>query len=85
MIRRKKDHGLEIVFISLDTQKSDYENFVKGFPWISSCDFKGWESKPVVDYCIFGSPTMYLLDANNVIKLKPISAAQINAWFEVHP
>ncbi|WP_298223180.1 thioredoxin family protein [Flavobacterium sp.] len=81
----KKDHGLEIVFISLDTQKIDYENFVKDFPWISSCDFKGWESKPVVDYCIFGSPTMYLLDANNVIKLKPISAAQINAWFEIHP
>ncbi|MGV9004136.1 TlpA family protein disulfide reductase [Flavobacterium sp.] len=78
----KQNYNLEIVFISLDTQKNDYEAFVKNFPWISSCDFKGWESQPAIDYCVFGTPTMYLLDKDHKILLKPVSPAQIETWLE---
>lgn len=80
----KKNYDIEIVFVSLDTQKSEYESFIKTFPWFSSCDFVGWETKAARDYCVFGTPTMYLLDANNVIKVKPVSADQVNAWLELH-
>lgn len=79
----KSKYNLEIVFISLDTVKAEYERFTKDFPWISSADLKGWESKPVTDYCVFGTPTMYLLDDQNQIKLKPISAEQIKSWLEL--
>lgn len=78
----KEKNNLEIIFISLDTQKSEYDSFVKNFPWISSCDFKGWETKAAIDYSVFGTPTMYLLDKENKILLKPISADQIETWLQ---
>ena len=76
----KKKHNLEIIFVSLDTDNKEYINFTKDFPWLSSCDFAGWENKAARDYCVFATPTMYLLDANNTIKIKPISADQVHAW-----
>ena len=78
----KENNKLEIVFISLDTQKSEFNNFVKDFPWISSADFKGWETKAAIDYSVFGTPTMYLLDKDHKILLKPISADQIETWLK---
>lgn len=78
----KKKYDLEVVLISLDTDAAKYEAFVKDFPWISSCDYKSWEGKNARDYCVFGTPTMYLLDSNQKIVLKPISPEQINAWLE---
>ena len=80
----KKKHNLEIVFVSLDTDNKEYINFTKDFPWLSSCDFAGWETKAARDYCVFATPTMYLLDANNTIKIKPISADQVHAWLALH-
>ena len=79
----KTKYDLEIVFISLDTELAKYNTFVKDFPWLSSCELKGWESKAVVDYCVFGTPTMYLLNQNNTILIKPISEKQIQAWLEM--
>lgn len=81
----KKKHNIEIIFVSLDTDKNEYANFTKDFPWLSSCDFSGWETKAARDYCVFATPTMYLLDVNNTIKIKPISADQVNAWLDLHP
>lgn len=81
---KEKGYDFEIVFISLDTDSLKYKAFVNDFPWISSCDFKGWETQSAIDYCIFATPTIYLLDAQNKILLKPASAAQINSWFIGH-
>ncbi len=80
----KDQYQLEIVFVSLDTQKQDYQNFIRDFNWISICDFKSWDSPVVNDYSVFATPTMYLLDANNSIQVKPISAEQISAWLDLH-
>jgi thiol-disulfide isomerase/thioredoxin len=77
-------YNLEIVFVSLDTEKEKYNGFVKDFPWTSSCELMGWESKAAIDYCVFGTPTMYLLDRKNTILLKPISEKQIQAWLEIN-
>lgn len=79
----KKDYDMEVVFISLDTDAAKYETFVKDFPWISSCDFKSWEGKNARDYYVFGTPTMYLLDKDQKILLKPMSPEQVNAWLEM--
>lgn len=79
----KNQDDLEIVLVSLDTEKEKYEAFNKDRPWISSCDFKGWEGQAARDYCVFATPTMYLLDADGKIVLKPISPEQINAWLEM--
>lgn len=76
----KKEYDLEIVLVSLDVDKEKYEAFTHFFPWVSTCDFQSWEGKNARDYCVVATPTYYLLDENNTIVLKPVSAEQINAW-----
>ena len=75
----KEKDDLEVLLVSLDTDKEKYETFSKDITWITSCDFKGCEGQAARDYCVFDSPTMYLLDANNKMLVKPISPGQIAA------
>lgn len=76
----KDKYSFEIIFIALDTDAAKYAAFTKDFPWISMCDYKGWKTKSALDYSVFATPTMYLLDSQNTILLKPSSAGQINSW-----
>lgn len=78
----KKEYDVEVVLVSLDTEKVKYEAFINDFPWISSVDYKGWEGKNARDYYVFGTPTMYLLNSDQKIVLKPISPEQTNAWLQ---
>lgn len=78
----KKKNDLEIIFISLDNNLAEFKNFTKNNTWITSCDLQGWESNIARDYFIFATPTMFLLDSNNKILLKPISPEQITSWLE---
>lgn len=77
-----KSKGIEAVYVSLDETKDAFQAFVKPFPFISVCDYKKWEGKMVKDYYVFGTPTMFLLDAKREILLRPNSVDQINAWVD---
>lgn len=78
-----KQKGVEVLFVSLDVNKEDYQNFAKQFPFISTSDYKKWDSKAVKDYHIFATPTMFILAPNRKILLKPISAKQIDSWLDL--
>jgi thiol-disulfide isomerase/thioredoxin len=78
-----KAAGLDVVFVSLDDDEQAYTNFVKTFPFLSYCDFKKWESKPAQDYYVFGTPTMFIVDQEQTILLRPISVEQVDAWVNV--
>ena len=82
LYQKWKAQGLDVVFISLDDDENAYKDFVKNFPFISTCDHKKWESKIVKDYYVFGTPTMYLLDKNREILLRPNSVNQMDAWVD---
>ena len=77
-----KAKGLEIVFVSMDTEKTSFEKFVKDFPFVSTCEYKKWDSKAAQDYHVFASPTWFLLDPNRKIVLRPNSVKQIDAWVD---
>lgn len=77
--------GVETVFISLDNEDVEFSNFVKTFPFLSSCDFKGWENKAVQDYYVFAAPTLFLLDKEREIILRPSSIEQVDAWVKLGP
>ena len=77
-----KSKGLEAVFVSMDTDKTIYNKFVKDFPFTSTCEYKKWDSKAAQDYYVFASPTLFLLDANRKIVLRPNSVKQIDAWVD---
>ncbi len=82
LYQKWKTQGVEVVFVSLDEDQKAYRDFVKTFPFISTCDYNKWESKIVKDYYVFGTPTMYLLDKNREILLRPNSVSQMDAWID---
>ncbi|WP_158865201.1 TlpA disulfide reductase family protein [Maribellus comscasis] len=77
-----KKQGVEVVFVSLDENKQTFTNFIKPFPFICICDYKKWESQSVKDYHVFATPTIYLLNKENEILLKPNSVNQLNSWID---
>lgn len=77
-----KAKDIEVVFISLDTDKALFKGFSSIFPFISMCDYKRWDTQSALDYYIFATPTMFLLDNNLKIILRPISVKQIDAWVD---
>lgn len=77
-----KSKGLEVVFISLDTDKKEFENFTAPFPFYSACDYKKWDTQAAKDYYVSSSPTIFLLDSNNKIILRPASVPVLDSWLE---
>jgi thiol-disulfide isomerase/thioredoxin len=75
----KKKDDLEIVFVALDQDEKAFSNFITDFPWLSSCDYKSWEGQAVKDYCVFATPTMYLLNTDQKVLAKPVSADHLEA------
>ena len=75
-----KSKGIEVVFVSLDTDQTIFKGFSSGLPFISACDFKKWNTKPAKDYHVFGTPTLFILDKNQKILLRPTSIKQIDSW-----
>jgi thiol-disulfide isomerase/thioredoxin len=77
-----KNQQVEVVFISLDENREVFKNFTSIFPFISICDYQKWDSPVVQAYHVFATPTMFLLDNNLKIILKPSSVMQADAWLD---
>jgi thiol-disulfide isomerase/thioredoxin len=77
-----KQHGIEVVFVSLDAESEIFVNFAKPFPFISVCDYQTWESPVVKNYYVFATPTIYLLDDKREILLRPNSVSQLDSWVD---
>jgi peroxiredoxin len=77
-----KSKGLEVVFISLDTDKKEFENFTAPFPFYSACDYKKWDTQAAKDYYVSSSPTIFLLDSKNKIILRPATVASLDSWLD---
>jgi peroxiredoxin len=77
-----KAKGVEVVFIALDTEKKDFEQFTAPFPFYSACDFKKWDTQAAKDYYVSSSPTIFLLDSNNKIILRPPTVASLDSWLD---
>ncbi len=77
-----KPFGMEVVFVSMDTDPQAFRGFANNFPFLSYCDCKKWESPVATDYYVFATPTMFLLDAAHIIVLRPNSVKQVDAWVD---
>lgn len=77
-----KVKGLEIVFVSLDTNKESYKKYTEKLPFVSMCDYKKWDTKSAQDFAVFASPTFFLLDNNRKIILRPNSVKHLDTWIE---
>ncbi len=71
--QKYRSKGFEIIAISLDKVKAEYEEALNrgNFTWINYAELKGWDSSIANDYGIRATPTMVLLDRKGVIIAKP--------------
>ena len=79
-----KAQGVEVLFVSLDEDLKAFYQFATKFPFISITDLKKWNSPIAKNFYVFSTPTMYLLDKNRKIILRPNSVKQMNAWVDWH-
>lgn len=79
MYQEQNPKKYEIIAISLDTDESEWNKALskEDLPWINCCDFKSWNCKAAIDYNIYATPTMYILDKNRTIIAKPITTQQL--------
>ena len=77
-----KNNDVEVLFVSLDENDMDFINFASSFPFISMCDYQKWNSPIAQNYYVFGTPTMYLLNKEQKIILRPNSVKQMEAWVD---
>lgn len=78
-----KKRNLEVIYVSLDTDKKAFETVAVDSPWISYFDYKGWDSPVAAAYHVFASPTIYLLGQNQEILYKIISPQHLEAVMKV--
>ena len=79
-----KNLGIEVVYVSLDTDSATFYQAVKSYPFFAYCDYKKWESTPVKEYYVFSTPTFYLLNQQREIILRPNTIAQMDAWVNLN-
>ena len=77
-----KAQGVEVLLVSLDEDQKAFYEFTINYPFISISDLKKWDGTIAKDYYVFGTPTMYLLDKNRKIILRPNSVKQMDAWVD---
>ena len=77
-----KKQGIEVVIVSLDTDKKAFEEFATEFPFIFACDYKKWETQAAKDFYVSSSPTIFLLDSSNKIILRPPTVPALDSWLE---
>jgi len=68
-----KKQDLEVFTISIDSSKNDYQNYIRklNFKWINACDLKGWDTQSAIDYGVYVTPNLFLLDKNKVVIARP--------------
>ena len=80
----KEKYDLEVMYVSIDTDKNVFEEYYKEAPFITFCDTKGWETQAAKDYHIFATPTYILLDKSLKILAKIQSPEHLEAWLQAN-
>lgn len=77
--RKPGNSGIRVIPISLDEDAGALKKAIGdlGIPWPVLCDYKKWSSQAAVDYNIYATPTMILLDKENKIVAKPMNLSEL--------
>jgi thiol-disulfide isomerase/thioredoxin len=62
-----KKSGGEIIGLSVDFNKEDWQNAIKETSWLNDSDLLYWDSKFAKELNITGTPTLFLVDQKNKI------------------
>ena len=76
--------GLEIIGVSLDDEKEDWEMAVEAdeLGWINVSSLKGWDCEVAHLYNVKGIPALYVLDENNNIIATGLRDEQLRVFLK---
>ncbi|MBK7631802.1 MAG: TlpA family protein disulfide reductase [Ignavibacteriales bacterium] len=74
---------VEVFAVSIDTLKTDWLSFVESnkLNWINVCDLQGWDGNTAIDYYLYATPTMFMLDGQKKIISPPVSVQELKSIF----
>ncbi len=74
-----EEKQIRVISVVIGTEKTVVEALTSQhqLKWIHLMDGKGWDGQAVKDYAIYATPTLYLLDSNNVIIGKPFDIEEL--------
>lgn len=78
-----KAMNVEIIGLSMDSDKESYSNKIKSFPWINDAELKGWYCSYADTYNIHATPTYFVLDSDNKIIAKPDHSKDVIEYFKL--
>jgi thiol-disulfide isomerase/thioredoxin len=75
---KQTNKEFEVVSVSLDEDKNEWQKFIVGINagWLNSFDGLGWDSPAASRYYIYATPTMFFLDKDLKILAKPLNIAE---------
>ncbi|KMQ68022.1 thioredoxin [Chryseobacterium sp. FH2] len=78
-----KAKNIQVIGLSLDTDKDSYTKKISAFPWINDSELRGWNSSYTDTYNVHATPTYFILDANNKIISKPDHVGDVLEYFKL--
>ena len=78
-----KSKNIQIIGLSLDSDKDSYTKKIIAFPWINDSELKGWNSSYAETYNVHATPSYFILDANNKIISKPDHVGDVLMYLNV--
>lgn len=78
------DKGLEIVGVSLDTDKEAWQMAIEkdGLTWVNVSSLKGWDCEIARLYNVTGVPSLFILDEHNNIIATGLRGEQLKVFLE---
>jgi len=76
--------GLEIVGISLDTEKKLLDDYLKeaSLPWKIACSYDGWSDSTARLYRISATPSTWLIDRRGIVRYYDVRGAELRRAVE---
>jgi peroxiredoxin len=83
LYKNQKVKRTKVFAVSIDTSKTDWQKFINSneLACINVSDLKGWGGKAVLDYYLYATPTMFLVDRDRKIIGKPLSLEELKVLF----
>lgn len=78
-----QSRNIQVIGLSIDTDKDKYTAVVNALPWINDSELQGWKSSFVETYNILATPTYFILDKDNKIVNKPDHFQDVLTYFNV--
>lgn len=75
-----RSKGVKVIAISADESKEKFKSKASTFPWKDSyCDYKGKSGVNFRNYGVVGTPTLFLIDKNGMVKARMAELSEVLA------